>query len=97
MRVRDALAILALATLLLVLSAAILLTLLRYLPLLSAVIITLIALSIIVWLLWGTLGAFVGMIAGLYYALRPKREEAARPIRLEEAREPDRGGGVGKG
>lgn len=96
MRVRDILAILALATLLLVLSAAILMTVLKYLPLLVAVAVTLIALSIIVWFVWGTLAAFVGMVAGLYYALRPKREEeVVRPVRLEEAREPDRGEGEG--
>ncbi len=94
MRARDMLAILALAALLLVLSAVILLSILKYLPLLSAVVLTLIALSIIVWFVWGTLAASVKIIASLYYALRSKREgEVVRPVRLEEAREPDRGEG----
>ncbi len=94
MRARDMLAILTLATLLLVLSAVILLSILKYLPLLSAVVLTLIALSIIVWFVWGALAASVKIIASLYYALRPKREgEVVRPVRLEEAREPDRGEG----
>jgi len=93
-KARDALFISGIAVLVLLLSVLIFLILLRYLPLLAALILALIALSIIVGLIVSTLAGLVRLAAGLYFALRPgRREEQVRPVRLEEAREPDRGEG----
>ncbi len=89
-RLRDALAIAALAAVGLAAAGLAFLLIVRFLPLLAALVLALIVALILVGVLVAVFGFFASAAGALYYALKRPPEEEPGPQSLDRARELDK-------
>ena len=88
MRTRDALILAAFIIFLLAVGALAVMLLIRYLPLVIAVLLALIVIVLLARALIAVVAAIASAVGAAYYALRSQpEEELTEPLRLENAKE----------